>query len=234
MVGDTTTATIFWIFAIMSVVSALCAVLNRSIVYAALALIVVFLSIAGFFVLNNADFLAIAQVIVYAVGITIILLFAIMFTGEAPKMDRAVPKASLVAYGIVVAYVFALLIRAAAFPFNTSANVISPNVQNILREQGSTGLLGQQLFGTYALPFEVASVLLLVAMIGAIILAKKTFVETEDLLGTTSFEIDQNSALPERARADLAASEYPGDGSSTIATRTNPEDETKQMVGVDK
>lgn len=194
-------STIFWIFSVVSVVAALGAVLNRSNIYAALCLIAVFMSIAGFYLLNNADFLAIAQIIVYAVGLTIIMLFAIMFTGDRSVQIKKASQAGKVAYGIVIAYVFALLIRGAllgsGFPASGGAN--EALVARFTAE-GSTTMLGELLFGQYALPFELASILLLAAMIGAIVIAKKRFYESDsERLGEVRLAVDTSSAPTEQA-----------------------------------
>lgn len=191
---------IFWIFAIVGVGAALGAVFNRSIINAALCLIAVFMSIAGFYLLNNADFLAISQIIIYAVGLTIIMLFAIMFTGDKPMDMAKVNRTSRLAYGIIIAYTIAILLRgSAAVPAVNIPAVGGTMLERLLRE-GSTTMLGELLFSQYALPFELASVLLLAAMIGAIVIAKKRFVESDvDILGDTRLAVDVTSAPPAEA-----------------------------------
>lgn len=188
---------IFWVFAIVGVGAALGAVFNRSVINAALCLIAVFMSIAGFYVLNNADFLAIAQIIIYAVGLTIIMLFAIMFTGDKPMDLQKVNRTSRLAYGIIIAYVLALLLRGTASLPGAATPAVSADVAMRLKNEGSTLMLGQLLFSQYALPFELASILLLAAMIGAIVIAKKRFVESEsELLGDVRLAVDLSSAPP--------------------------------------
>lgn len=200
---------IFWVFAVISVTAALGAVLNRSIIYAALCLIAVFLSIAGFFILNNADFLAIAQIIVYAVALTIIMLFAIMFTGDRPMQGGSGSRLSRVAAGITLLYVFGLLTYAALRAFPDAGAGPNPQLAEELATYGSTGKLGALLFSTYALPFELASILLLVAMIGAIIIAKKRFVESDtDLWGDVKLPVDTSSAVPEAAIEAMRAKRF--------------------------
>jgi NADH:ubiquinone oxidoreductase subunit 6 (subunit J) len=196
---------IFWAFAIMAVGGALVTVCSRSMINAALALIVVFMSVAGFYLLNNADFLAIAQIIIYVVGLTIMMLFAVMFTGEKPKFDRKKASgAAKVAYGIVALYVFALLLRTMLKGFgSTPVLPVSPIVAAPFAQEGSTRLLGNLLFTDYALPFEIASILLLAAMIGAIVIAKKRFDDSDDSLGETHLAIDTNSAPPAAVIAAL-------------------------------
>ena len=195
---------IFWAFAILSVGAALGAVFTRSIIHSALCLIVVFMSIAGFFVLNNADFLAIAQIIIYAVGLTIIMLFAIMFTGDKVMEKQKVNRAGRLAYGIIAAYVFALLIRGILHGAHEIMPQVSPDVAQQFQANGSTGMLGALLFNKYGLPFELASVLLLAAMIGAIVIAKKRFAESdENQLGEMRLALDLASAPREDAIAAL-------------------------------
>lgn len=194
-------STMFWAFAILSVGAALGAVLNRSIINAALCLIVVFMSVAGLYLLNNADFIAIAQIIIYAVGLTIMMLFAIMFTGDKTSYDRAKANASTrIAYGIVLVYVLALLVRSVVNGFVHMPTQLPSGIQaSRLMQEGSTALLGQLLFMDYGLPFEVASILLLAAMIGAIVIAKKRFspIDSEEL-GSMRLPIDLSSAPPEQ------------------------------------
>lgn len=191
---------IFWIFAVVSIVAALGAILNRSNIYAALCLIAVFMSIAGFYLLNNADFLAIAQIIIYAVGLTILMLFAIMFTGDRQMQSKKASQAGKVAYGIIIAYVFALLIRASFVSSAAQPAEVNPALAARFIMEGSTGMLGELLFNKYALPFELASVLLLAAMIGAIVIAQKRFYESDEaLLGQVRLPLDTSSAPTEAA-----------------------------------
>lgn len=217
---------IFWAFALLSVGAALGAVLSRSIINAALCLIIVFMTIAGVFVLNNADFLAIAQVIIYAVGLTIIMLFAIMFTGDKPMPARTNPVAK-VGYVVVLLYVFGLLVRAMTGAFGAESFVTrSPEFIQSMVAQGSSTRLGLLLFKTYALPFEIASILLLAAMIGAIIIAKKRFVETGELEGSLQFEFDDTSAPSADAIEALRAKRLYG---TTQDTATSPQTEIGGM-----
>ncbi len=169
---------LFWVFGLLAVTAGLGVVFHRSLIYSALFLIVVFLSIAGVFVLNNADFLAVAQTIVYGVGLTIIILFGIMFTGDRPFEDRFPSPSKRLAYLIVGGLFLAMLIPATIYQYN-----IQPASKGLIATymtEGSTGLLGLALFTKYALPFEVASVLLLLAMVGAIILSKKHMGSVEE------------------------------------------------------
>ncbi len=227
-------STIFWVFATLAITGALGTVFHRSIVYAALFLIVVFLSIAGIFLLNNADFLAIAQTIVYAVGLTIILLFAIMFTGDRQFVYEKSQRGPLIAMGIVSLYTLGMLIKAVAYPFASQA--LTPTVIGELRVNGSTLDLGKKMFSTLALPFEVSSVLLLVAMVGAIVLAKKSFEDEEP--ARIKYALDTRSALTDIAQSKLDVYEaMERDPSAVIAStsakkldESEPEAETVEEL----
>ncbi|MGE0200845.1 MAG: NADH-quinone oxidoreductase subunit J [Candidatus Melainabacteria bacterium] len=204
MTGQLVDSVIFWAFALLAVGGALVTVFHRSVVYAALSLIVVFMSIAGFFVLNNADFLAIAQVIIYAVGLTIILLFAVMFTGDRQFTSQG-KKPVLVAYGIIAAYTLALVWRGVQYGFPDNAPAAGSVLAQAIHRDGSTLMLGNMLFQNYALPFELASILLLIAMVGAIVLAKKRFSDTEldesrDDMRGVKYNVSSDSHVPEEAR----------------------------------
>lgn len=214
------TNTLFWVFASISVVSALGLVLHRSIIYSALMLIAVFLSIAAFFVLNNADFLAIAQTIVYAVGLTIILIFGVMFTGEKPAMGPAVPASRLLLYAIITALTGGLLLKAVNFPFTPLPGSVMP--VETLQMEGTAGMLGKLLFQEYVLPFELASILLLVAMIGAIVISKKQFTSLEETMGRTKLPINTDSFIASEAEVLL----------EKRSQLTAPAAESKTPVGV--
>lgn len=194
-------STIFWAFAGLSVLAALGVVFHRSIIYSALMLIIVFLSIAGIFVLNNADFLAIAQTVVYAVGLTIILIFGVMFTGDRSFQDGTVSRGHYVLFGIITVLTLGVLLRGSIFPYETTKT--PEYLVTVLQNQGSTALLGQALFSRFVLPFELASILLLVAMIGAIVIAKKRFPAEDELLGKTRYDINTTSVLNPEAEQEF-------------------------------
>jgi NADH-quinone oxidoreductase subunit J len=193
---------IFWAFALVSVGAALGAILCRSVIYSALCLIAVFFSIAGIFLLNNADFLAISQIIIYAVGLTIIMLFAIMFTGDKPFASNKPNRAVRIANRLVILYMVGLLFWACSKAVLPNMSSFSPATAEVLARHGSTAMLGNLLFNQYAIPFEVASILLLAAMVGAIVIAKKSFVEGP---AGTSWPVDEASAPTEDAIAALRA-----------------------------
>ncbi|MEB3287995.1 MAG: NADH-quinone oxidoreductase subunit J [Vampirovibrionales bacterium] len=189
---------IFWVFASIAIIAAVGVVTNKSIIKAALMLLAVFLSQAAFFVLNNADFLAIAQILVYAVGLTIVLLFAIMFTGDKTQLEaKPVSRGAKIMTTLIVLYTAFLLLSALAYPFRSV--VLPPDSFQVisLLNEGSTRMLGQLLFSRYGLPFELASILLTAAMIGAIVLSKKSFTDEEN--DSVKYRLDLSSHPTEEA-----------------------------------
>ncbi|MBF2065149.1 MAG: NADH-quinone oxidoreductase subunit J [Calothrix sp. C42_A2020_038] len=179
----------FAILAVMMIGSALGVVLFDNIVYSAFLLGGVFVSIAGLYLLLNADFVAAAQLLVYVGAINVLILFAIMLVNKrqnfVPFPTAWVRKAltALVSFGL-----FALLsAMVIATPWSLSTAV--PAAQPIV-------LIGEHFFSDYLLPFELASVLLLIAMVGAIILARREY-----LPEVTPSELPQTIlTLPERPR----------------------------------
>ncbi len=170
---------VFWFFAVVSVLMAIGVVFAPSVLYAALCLLSVFFCMAGFFLLNNADFLAVAQVMIYAVGLTIVLMFGLMFTGNQALPTQEKQWGWLVK---TIAIISGLSIVGVLIKASTSfvPKLISPLgdvATRTLIANGTTAQLGELLLTKYILPFELVSVLLLIAMIGAILLSKKTFAE---------------------------------------------------------
>jgi NAD(P)H-quinone oxidoreductase subunit 6 len=156
---------IFYIVAAFTVWAAGVVVLGKNIVRAAVALIFSFCGMAALYVLLDAEFLAAVQVLIYVGGITILLLFAIMLTSWISAtgvrvVNDQVLLSAIAAIGLCVGLVYAATrgIDAVATP---------PQLPE------TAPFLGRALLTTYALPFEVVSVLLLAAMVGAIVLARK-------------------------------------------------------------
>jgi NADH-quinone oxidoreductase subunit J len=169
---------VFWILAAALVGSALLVVTLRNIVHAALFLVVVFGAMAGIFVLLNAEFIAIVQILIYAGAVTILVLFAIMLTqGAMTRTGNPVSKQWWLA-GIISVVLCGAIIDAflaspgAVIGSDASANLVLGGADN-----GSVVRIGQLLYSpftySYVLPFEIASVVLLVAIIGAIVIGRE-------------------------------------------------------------
>jgi NADH-quinone oxidoreductase subunit J len=155
---------LFYLLAAFTLWAAGVVVLGKNIVRAAVALIFSFCGVAALYVMLEADFLAAVQVLIYVGGITILLLFAIMLTsrisGGLRVVNDQVALSGVAALGLLVGLVYAA-VRGI------------PALTGPPRLPETTPFLGRALLTTYALPFEAVSILLLGALVGAIILARK-------------------------------------------------------------
>jgi NADH:ubiquinone oxidoreductase subunit 6 (subunit J) len=161
----TVTLAIFYLVAAFTVWAAGVVVLGRNIVRAAVALIFSFCGMAALYVLLDAEFLAAVQVLIYVGGITILLLFAIMLTSRIASVGLRVVNdqvlwSAIAAAGLLLGLVYAATRGLAGLSGPPALPETAP-------------FLGRALLTTYALPFEVVSILLLAAMVGAIVLARK-------------------------------------------------------------
>ena len=161
----------FLILSLISIATALGMLLSRNAVYSALFLVLNFITVAVFYLLLGAPFIAMAQVTVYAGAIMVLFLFVIMLLGA-----ESLPQAQVLPWQKLLAGVLAVVLAVeATFIFVTRARPIGDVAQPDETINTVTNLraLGETLFTQYLLPFEVTSVLLLVAMIGAIVLVRK-------------------------------------------------------------
>jgi NADH-quinone oxidoreductase subunit J len=163
----TTTQLLFWFLSALAIIGAIGAVGSKNPIYAVLWLIVVFFAISGHYVLMNAQFLAIVNIIVYAGAIMVLFTFVIMFIdlNEHPEMPKNI---YLKAGGIIAGLCLMIVL--------VSALARADNAHTVLQLGTGVGLikyLGERLFSDYVIPFEISSVLFLSAMIGAVIIGKK-------------------------------------------------------------
>jgi NADH-quinone oxidoreductase subunit J len=164
---------VFWVFAPISVGSALAMLLQRNAVHAALFLIINFFTIAVFYLVLGAPFLFAVQIIVYAGAIMVLFLFVIMLLGvdsseslvERLKGQRAV--AIVLGTGLALELFFAIR---AGIGFSAKA---PPNFDKAVNTGGNTAALSRVLFRQYFFPFEATSVLLIVAAIAVMVLASR-------------------------------------------------------------
>ncbi|MGG6892705.1 MULTISPECIES: NADH-quinone oxidoreductase subunit J [Rhizobium] len=158
----------FLLFATVSVIAALTMVLARNPVHSALALMACFLQISAIFVLLEAPFLAVIQIFVYVGAIMVLFLFVIMMIDvREAVLQRFLPGGNLPALVLLVllgAEMLALVLWSGRF--SATATVATPGGDEIRQ-------LSTTLFADYLLPFEAASVILLAALVGAIVLARK-------------------------------------------------------------
>lgn len=159
------TQIVFIILAGLALLGAVGMVALRNLVHTVLSMVLSFLAVAGVFVLLEAGFLAAVQVLIYVGALAILILFAIMLTRDLRDRNAHVNAAQWPLALVVAAAFFAVLgalLLQASWP-TVTASVTGDQVV----------ALGQALVGPYALPFEVASVLLLVAAVGAIVIVRE-------------------------------------------------------------
>lgn len=163
------TQILFWFLSALAVISAIMVVASKNPVYSILSLIVTFFAISGHYVLLNAQFLAIVNIIVYAGAIMVLFLFVVMLMNL--NADSEPPqKNKYILYGGTIAGASLLLVLVAALKQTvTTAQMVETNSGNV----GLIENLGKILFTDYVFPFEISSVLFLSAMIGAVVISKK-------------------------------------------------------------
>lgn len=153
----------FWVLSLMTLGSALMIAFVRDLVHAVLFLILSFMGIAGLYITLSADFVAVVQVLIYVGAISVLMLFAILLTPRSARDNASVSYAAPV--GLIAGLVGAIIIFAG---LDTDWRAVS----DAGFSAGTAKLIGAALLDPFALPFEVASVLLVVAMVGAIILVR--------------------------------------------------------------
>jgi len=160
---------IFYALSAFAIISAIMVLISKNPIHSVLWLILVFFAISGHYILLNAQFLAIVNIIVYAGAIMVLFLFVIMLMNV--KKDKEPQEQLLVKLIGVIAGGSFLTLFIALVKQNTSFQG-----RDVLLKEGSIGLihpLGQALFTDYVVPFEISSVLFLSAMVGAVIIGKK-------------------------------------------------------------
>ena len=162
------TQILFWILSVMALFSALMVITSKNPMHSVIWLIIVFFAISGHYLLMNAQFLAIVNIIVYAGAIMVLFLYVLMLMDlkkeTEPQKSRWLKLAGAVAGGSL------LLVLVAALKDTEIRQ------QQALVNEGSIGLiknLGRELFTKYVVPFEISSILFLSAMVGAVVIGKK-------------------------------------------------------------
>lgn len=157
---------LFYVFAALTVVSAFVVVFARSLIYSAFSLLFTFMGVAGLYVLLSADFIAVAQIMVYIGGILILLVFGVMLTRRVTDVEirsgtfRTLPATIVV--GVALGTLIVIFTRTKWMQVHTIPDM-----------EGTTMELGELLMTTFVLPFEVAGILLLVAVMGAALIARR-------------------------------------------------------------
>lgn len=167
-------AAIFWMFSAIAVASALLCVTRRNPVASALWLVMTMFALAGIFVLLEAHFIAAMQVLVYAGAIMVLFLFVIMLlnVGRADTNDLPgwMGHVLMLAIGGVLAIELWAITRIAPAE---DLRLPAGTLQQLNEQQGAVRVISEPLFRDYLVPFEITSVLLLAAVVGAVVLAKR-------------------------------------------------------------
>jgi NAD(P)H-quinone oxidoreductase subunit 6 len=183
----------FGLLAVMVIGTALGVVLLPNIVHSAFLLAGVFLSISGIYILLNADFVAAAQILVYVGAVNVLILFAIMLVNKQEDFSqvprRWIRQVATAVVGLGLLALLTTMILITPWPLSS----VSPAVV-----ENTLVTIAEHFFSDFLLPFELASVLLLMAMVGAIIIARRDFIPEANL--TDEDPATTALTLPERPR----------------------------------
>jgi len=160
----------FLIISLVAIVSAILVVTCKNPINSALSLVMTFFCLATYYVMLDAPFMAAVQVMVYAGAIMVLIVFTIMLLNirvdATKKHSHKIVLGSIIGLFTLINTVFIVIKSRVAAPNG-------PLTGEMIRQQGHTELIGREMFTNFLLPFEITSILLLVAIIGAVILAKK-------------------------------------------------------------
>lgn len=156
---------LFYIFALLTIASAVYLVTTKNIMYSAVALFITLFNIACLYILLRADFIAVTQIMVYVGGILILLLFGIMLTHKITDVDIKTNNLNIIPSVIFTVGITALLI---IIMLTTKWRLMVP-----IKSESTVNEIGKLMLTRYLLPFEIASIILLIALIGAAMYARK-------------------------------------------------------------
>ena len=157
---------VFLGIASLVLISAFGVVISSSLVHSAVALLFTLFGVAGLYIFLYADFLAATQIVIYVGGILVLIIFGVMLTNRIDTPSIAASSANQFIGGLGAFAIFAVQVGVI---FNTTWKIGSPNVQH-----SSTEAIGRLLLNEYLLPFEIVSILLLAALMGAALLSRKS------------------------------------------------------------
>ena len=166
---------LFFVLAAIAVISAVSMLLSKNAIYSAMFLVLNFLTIAVIYLLLNAAFIAMVQITVYAGAIMVLFLFVIMLLGA----ERAARGESLAWQAPLAILLAGLLVLEFAYVLFSRQRGLLESFEKVAEGFGSPSAIGALLFNRYLIPFEVTSILLLIAMVGAIIITRKDHKESQ-------------------------------------------------------
>ena len=158
---------IFNLFILLTVIPCFWVALSSNIVHAAFSLLVTLFGVAGLYVLLGADFIGIVQVIVYIGGILVLIIFGVMMTQRAKLLPLSVQLPGRLFSGLLSVIILVVLIMAAK-------RSLWPTAASLVNPEPTSAAIGGLLLGKYLAAFELASVLLLVALVGAVLIVRRS------------------------------------------------------------
>ncbi len=156
----------FYLFAVITLAAAAVVVFSRNIVHSAFSLLFAFVGVAGLYVLLMADFLAVTQLVIYVGGILVLVIFGVMLTSKVIDVQMKTGTVQVLPAILVVGALAATLL----IVFLQTDWKLIPEPKTIVK---TGAVIGEQFLTNYLLPFEIASVILLVALIGAAMIARR-------------------------------------------------------------
>ncbi len=160
----------FLIITLIAIISAILVITCKNPINSALALIMTFFCLATYYVMLDAPFMAAVQVMVYAGAIMVLMVFTIMLLNV--RVDATKTHSHKVVFGLIIGF-FSFINIAYVLVKSQAALPTGPYSGEMIKKIGHTELVGREIFTNFLLPFEITSILLLVAIVGAVILAKK-------------------------------------------------------------
>jgi NADH-quinone oxidoreductase subunit J len=159
------TTVLFYVFALLTIASAVYVVTVKNVIYSAIALFVTLFSVAALYILLRADFIAVTQIMVYIGGILILLIFGIMLTHKITDVELTTKNLNSIPAVIFTVGITTIII---IIMLTTKWRITIP-----VKNESTINQIGKLMLTNYLLPFEVASVVLLIALIGAAMYARK-------------------------------------------------------------
>ncbi|PLX95028.1 MAG: NADH-quinone oxidoreductase subunit J [Desulfuromonas sp.] len=160
----------FYLVAFVAVVSGFCVISCKNPINSAISLVMTFFCLAIFYVMLHAPFMAAVQIMVYAGAIMVLIIFVMMLLNQGSEVIARYRHAVT---GAFIAAVLMLIQVVVILKNGGVSGMVGPNTAEVVESVGHTELIGQAMFTDFLLPFEIASILLLVAIVGAVVLAKR-------------------------------------------------------------
>ena len=164
---------LFYFFAALAVLGGVLVVTMRNAVHSAIFLITSLLATAGLYLTLNAEFLFVVQIILYVGGIMVLFVFVIMLVNLDVALHQVQFNRQTWVAGLLSAALLAELLAAVGLANSESGGMLPPAREAAVQTAGNTEQIGRMLFQNYVIPFEIASILLLVALVGAVVMGKK-------------------------------------------------------------